>query len=125
VGFLCSNPDCQAPTSGPQITNSKSVNVGVAAHITAAAQGGPRYDSTLTPEERAAITNGIWLCQNCAKLIDNDAIRYSADLLRQWKSTAEQEALNLVGKSVPQPDKMTEIIDKWVSSRSPHFWGFV
>ena len=72
VSFLCSNPDCRAPTSGPQVTNSKSMNVGVAAHITAAAQGGPRYEPSLSPDERASATNGIWLCQNCAKMVDND-----------------------------------------------------
>jgi len=37
VGSLCSNPDCQASTSGPQISNEKYMNVGIAAHITAAA----------------------------------------------------------------------------------------
>ncbi len=44
VNFCCSKPDCRAPTSGPQADASKAVNVGVAAHITAAAPGGPRYD---------------------------------------------------------------------------------
>ncbi len=41
VGFRCSNPGCRKPTSGPQEDPSKSVNVGVAAHITAAASDGP------------------------------------------------------------------------------------
>lgn len=116
VGSLCSNPDCRASTSGPQIANSKSMNVGVAAHITAAAQSGPRYDPSLSADERADITNGIWLCQNCAKLVDNDLIRYSADVLRQWKFNAEQEALNRLGKTAPNSEKEIEIIDKWVST---------
>src|SRR6266404_6234115 len=72
VGNLCSNPECRALTSGPQDDPSKAVNVGVAAHITAASPGGPRYDSSLLPEERSGHKNGIWLCQNCAKHIDND-----------------------------------------------------
>jgi hypothetical protein len=33
---------------------------------------GPRYDPVLTVEQRCSVANGIWLCQNCAKLIDND-----------------------------------------------------
>src|SRR5450759_1312560 len=37
VGLICSNPDCRAATSDPQIDPSSSVNVGVAAHITGAA----------------------------------------------------------------------------------------
>ena len=72
VGNQCSNPDCRALTSGPQIDPTKALNVGVAAHITAAAPGGPRYDPSLTPEERRHPDNAIWLCQNCAKLVDND-----------------------------------------------------
>lgn len=69
VGSLCSNSECKASTGGSQIADSKSLNVGVAAHITGAAPNGPRYDPSLSSAERAAITNGIWLCQNCAKLV--------------------------------------------------------
>ena len=116
VGFLCSNPECKSPTSGPQIADSKSLNVGVAAHITAAAPKGPRYDPSLSSDERAGITNGIWLCQNCAKLVDNDPIRFYADRLRQWKLLAEQEALESIGKAKSKTDGPIGIIDKWVST---------
>jgi len=75
VGFRCSNPGCRKPTSGPQEDPAKSVNVGVAAHITAAASDGPRYDPALSSDERKSPPNGIWLCQSCAKLVDNDEIR--------------------------------------------------
>src|SRR5690242_10450826 len=44
VNAKCSNPDCGAATSGPQLDPCKALNVGVAAHIAAAAPGGPRYD---------------------------------------------------------------------------------
>ena len=92
VGFRCSNPGCRQPTSGPQADPSGSVNIGVAAHITAASPGGPRYDPTLTPEERAAPENGIWLCQNHGKLVDNDEQGFTVDTLRDWKSRAEAAA---------------------------------
>ena len=81
VGHQCSNPNCRVPTSGPGADEQKALNIGVAAHIVAAAQGGPRYDATLTPEQRAGIINGIWLCQNCAHEIDADEKRYSVALL--------------------------------------------
>lgn len=68
-------------------------------HITAASPGGPRYDSRLSPGERSEHENGIWLCQNCAKLIDNDAVRFTVDVLRKWKSGAEAEAKDRVGKT--------------------------
>jgi hypothetical protein len=66
------------------------VNIGVAAHITAASPGGPRYDDSITPEQRSSITNALWLCQNCAALIDRDTGRFTAAKLREWKERAEQ-----------------------------------
>jgi len=92
VGMRCSNPNCRQPTSGPQQDPAKSVNVGVAAHVTAASKGGPRYDSLLSKEDRRSIENAIWLCQVCAKLIDNDPLVYTSDLLRQWKRLSEEAA---------------------------------
>ena len=93
VGIRCSNPGCRQPTSGPRLDSAKVVNIGVAAHITAAAIGGPRYEATLSSDSRRSIENGIWLCQNCAKLVDNDADRFTVQLLREWKVKSEAEAL--------------------------------
>ncbi|HLJ45476.1 MAG TPA: hypothetical protein VKU01_05690 [Bryobacteraceae bacterium] len=92
VGLRCSNPNCRRSTSGPQAHPRKTLNIGVAAHITAAAPGGERYDKNMSREQRCSIENTIWLCQTCAKLIDNDAARYTADLLRQWRRLSEQAA---------------------------------
>ena len=60
VGHRCSMPGCGATTSGPRIDSSKSLNLGVAAHITAAALGGPRYDPLLTPKE-GSVKNGRYI----------------------------------------------------------------
>lgn len=92
VGMRCSNLGCKLPTSGPQDEQTKTVNIGVAAHITAASPGGPRYNSELTSDKRRSIKNGIWLCQTCAKLVDNDPIRYTENLLLDWKRSAENSA---------------------------------
>lgn len=92
VGFCCSNPECQRATSGPQVDPEKAINLGVAAHIAAAAPGGPRYDAGLSPEQRCDSSNGIWLCQTCAKLIDNDPIRFSRLVVDGWKRAAERTA---------------------------------
>ncbi len=94
VGLRCSNPDCRQLTSGPQVDPSGSINVGVAAHITAASPGGPRYDETMSSGTRAGADNGIWLCQKCAKLVDSDSERYSVTGLKEWKASAEAEALH-------------------------------
>ena len=99
VNNRCSNPSCRAATSGPQVNPAKALNIGVAAHITAASSGGPRYDSSLTPQERRHASNAIWLCQNCAKLVDNDEARFSGSELRRWKANAEAKAFVHIGKT--------------------------
>ncbi len=53
VGGFCSNPLCRVPTIGPHTEQDKRTSIGIAAHITAAAPGGPRYNALLTPEQRA------------------------------------------------------------------------
>lgn len=114
VGSRCSNPNCRKLTSGPQTDPAKALNIGVAAHITAASRGGPRYDGVLTPEERKSIDNGIWLCQNCAKLVDNDEQRYTTDLLIEWKRLSEQAALleveNLAPSLTATQDEDSELL---------------
>ncbi len=101
VNFLCSNPDCPLGTVGPHTDDAKAVNRGVAAHITAAAPGGKRFDASLTAEERSGPANGIWLCQNCAKLIDTDERRFTVALLRDWKATAEAAVLRSLQSNSP------------------------
>ena len=71
----------------------------MAAHITAASPEGPRYDPHLTDEQRRGIDNGIWTCQNCGKLVDNDHTRYTVEQLRRMKADAELEAQKRVGKT--------------------------
>jgi hypothetical protein len=103
AGFRCSRPECRAPTSGPSDTRRTGASsVGVAAHITAAAPGGPRYDPSMTPHERQSASNGVWLCQNHAKMIDDDARRFNVSLLQVWRSAAEHAASDEQGR--PHPD---------------------
>src|ERR1700733_2771790 len=131
VGNLCSRPECHALTSGPQSDPAKALNLGVAAHITAASPGGPRYDAFLSQDDRCSATNGIWLCQNCAKLIDNDSERFPVELLRQWKDQAEAHALEHVGKtlrvqpaaSAHWPDVLLQ--SNWTSMLPPASQGSV
>ncbi|WP_147402484.1 hypothetical protein [Aeromonas veronii] len=108
VGSRCSNPDCRCLTSGPNNNPEKATSIGVAAHITAAAENGPRYDEDLTQEERRSIFNGIWLCQNHAKLIDTDPKIYTVNLLQRWKAHSEElSRLELEGREL-QPEQQYE-----------------
>jgi hypothetical protein len=92
AGYRCSRLECGKPTSGPNSDPEKAVDLGVAAHIHAASRGGPRYDPSQTEKERKNIENAIWLCQSCSVLVDRDPLRYTADMLRAWKTEAESRA---------------------------------
>jgi hypothetical protein len=107
VGFRCSNPACRKPTSGPQEDPAKSINIGVAAHITAASPDGPRYNPASTSDERGSASNGAWLCQTCAKLVDNDANRYTTEVLLHWKAVSESAALrSLENRTGPEDEEL-------------------
>src|SRR3954447_21951081 len=92
VGNCCSLPTCRATTSGPQLDPDGAVNVGRAAHITAASNKGPRYDKALTSAQRKHASNGIWVCAICADIIDKDLTRFTVEELRVFKIEAEREA---------------------------------
>ncbi len=104
VGYLCSH--CRQPTVGANEVPNKATSIGIAAHITAAAPAGPRFNPDLIPEERRDIGNGIWLCGNCSILIDKDPVKYTVDILYEWKLKAEEESrqkLNGIFKSASMP----------------------
>jgi hypothetical protein len=46
----------------------------------------------MTPDERRSLANGVWLCQRCAKLVDDDPQQYPVKVLRQWRWDAEERA---------------------------------
>lgn len=106
VGYRCSNPNCRAYTVGPNEKEDKSTSVGEAAHICAAAVGGPRYEESMTSVQRSDISNGLWLCSNCSDLIDKDYGNYSVPLLKKWKAEAELEMYqNIKGGKHPVAEK--------------------
>lgn len=42
----------------------------------------------------------MWLCQNCAKLVDNDESLFPAKVLSAWKALREHTALNSIVQAV-------------------------
>lgn len=91
AGHRCSNPDCQRPTIGPDGEDG-AASIGVASHISAASANGPRFNDRLSTEERSDSSNGVWLCQNCARLIDTDVATHPLELLTEWKAVREAAA---------------------------------
>ena len=91
---------CRASTWGPSDSRFKSTNVGQAAHITAAAPGGPRYDHNITPQIRSSALNGMWLCGNCHHIIDKNVDDYPVDKLKGIKKKAEADAKAMLGVAI-------------------------
>ena len=105
VGNRCSNPACRVLTTGPSMDAPEKVNIiGIAAHICAASEGGPRYNGDMTPRERKGMDNGLWLCANCSIDIDKDETRYPPDVLRGWKLEAERLSREELGQRLPGKD---------------------
>jgi len=92
AAYYCSNPKCNKLCIGPAEKNIEDVNYyGKIAHITAASEGGPRYDKNLNSLERKSANNAIFLCSNCADMIDkNEGIDYPKEKLHKWKTSHEE-----------------------------------
>ncbi|SHI44762.1 HNH endonuclease [Aquimarina spongiae] len=99
AAYLCSNPDCRTQTVGPNEDPNKSTVIGEAAHIFGARPGSKRYVSSMTDFARSNITNGIWLCRNCHKMIDTDYQRFSSDILFIWREKHENFVSSELGNT--------------------------
>lgn len=92
AGWLCSFPTCRTPTVGATSDGQGVIDIGTAAHICAAAPGGPRYDEKQTPEDRSSAKNGIWMCRDHGKAIDSTDSEFTVEQLLEWKKQAEDES---------------------------------
>jgi hypothetical protein len=90
VAWCCSM--CYRSTVGPGDTETDIARIGDAAHIRAGSPGGPRDDPSLTPEERRASANAIWLCPSCHRLIDRRVETYTSERLTAIKAEAVHRA---------------------------------
>ena len=103
AGHECSFPTCQRRTIGPGAGSQEVSGSGIAAHIYAASPNGPRGQSGLSVKELAGLENGIWLCSDHAKLVDNNRGRgYSPETLLSFKALQEgRVALEVQGLYSP------------------------
>ncbi|NVK53356.1 MAG: hypothetical protein HWD85_10520 [Flavobacteriaceae bacterium] len=93
----CSNPDCRVSTIGPNSESDKSTSIGEAAHIYGARPNSKRFLKRMTDSSRAEITNSIWLCRNCHKLIDTDENKYPSEILFKWRDIHEEYITSKLG----------------------------
>lgn len=92
AGWLCSDPSCRRPTIGSTSDGDGEINLGTAAHICAAAPGGPRYDPSQTPAQRSSADNGIWMCKLHGTAVDAKDSKFTVELLREWKAQAQKDS---------------------------------
>lgn len=80
---------------------SANVNYGEAAHIKAVSNAWPRFDANQTDEECRDASNGLWLCRNCHKKVDNknSVNLYTTDYLYLIKEQAR--AVTMVQNNQP------------------------
>lgn len=97
----CSNPMCRRLTSGSTSDGVGEIDIGEAAHICAAARGGPRYDKNMTPAERRDAENGIWLCEAHARAVNSKNSKFTVEELRQWKQLTNLNSWRSVMHNVP------------------------
>lgn len=125
AGFLCSI--CNCFTIGPSMESiTSTTNIGVAAHITAAASGGPRYEPSIRSEERVSISNGIWLCQNHAAIIDRDTVKWTKEELLRVKEAHEKKIKKEIGiPNVVSNDGIDEINKISKSITTPREYAYL
>ncbi|WP_437304799.1 hypothetical protein [Sorangium sp. So ce388] len=90
AGHQCSFPTCDRRTIGPGAEDDEVSLSGVAAHIYSASPGGARGQSSLSDEELASPQNGIWLCADHSRLVDNNhGRRFPPETLLSYKHLQE------------------------------------
>jgi hypothetical protein len=109
AGHQCSV--CHKATSGPSTDSRRAGKDGIAAHITATSPKGPRFDPTLSPEERRSEENGIWVCTRHDREIDTDSPGYSIKTLKGLKGLREERAAKELGQPLSTEDQSACVIE--------------
>lgn len=132
AGYRCVRPGCRKVTHTYNYGTGKFDSIGVIAHDSAAAPGGPRYDANLTYAQRTDFSNGANLCANCARLVDCDPERFPIGKISGWQMMAIQSTHQVMHLSNHQMNtdmlvacergqKFARLSDKIQLSRSVDF----
>mgnify|MGYP005990467547 CR=1 FL=1 len=89
-GNKCAYPNCGVElTIDPKSAGDRPKATGKVAHIAGASPNGPRYDVSMTREQRGSADNLIYLCGPHHDAIDAQLEYHTRDLLIQAKETHE------------------------------------
>ena len=87
--FLKSGNLCAFPGCSRLMMNSEGVFIGNVCHIEAAEEGGERFNSAMTNEERRAFSNLMLMCYEHHQ-VTNDVAKYSVAALQKMKAEHER-----------------------------------
>lgn len=106
-GNLCAFPNCTA-----LMMNEKGVFIGQLCHIEAAEPGGPRFNTSMTNEQRRGVSNLMLMCYEHHQ-VTNDEDEYPVAKLKKTKRDHEQR--------FARPDRaILEHLTDWTLADQPN-----
>ena len=84
-GGYCAIPECRRKLLVDETGNDDESIIAQMAHISGKKPGAPRYDKSMTDEDRNSHTNLILVCNNCHKVIDDQPNTYTVEKLHEIK----------------------------------------
>jgi hypothetical protein len=107
------------------LTDDPSV-VGEEAHIVSKKEDGPRFDDPLPMNRRDLFENLVILCNTCHKIVDDQFLHYTVELLRKLKQDHESWVLETlgVGDERKRCDDLTyaDYVDSWAAQADLANW---
>ncbi len=118
-GGICAFPGCNTRLVDPD----SGALLGEMCHIHAASLGGPRYDPSLSDDDRNKDSNLIILCPTHHSLIDQDEETYTSAKLKSIKNTHEETVIAILSASNTSTIKETQTSDlaRQIDSESVDF----
>lgn len=107
------------------LTDDASV-VGEEAHIVSKKTDGPRHEDPLAMDRRDLAENLLILCNACHKIVDDQFVHYTVELLRKMKADHEAWVLETLGQGDPakkQDDMIyAALVDEWAKQMEVDDW---
>lgn len=116
AGATCYFPGCDVPVI--KFVNDEPVINTEIAHIYGANDNSPRYDDSMTDDQRRAFENLILLCTPHHKWVDRlHPEDYPVEVLKEWKRERESTAgIDNIALSSLTEDHLIELIERAVRS---------
>lgn len=115
-GTTCYFPEC--PTPVITFVGDEPVSNVEIAHIRGANPGSPRYDPTMTDDDRRSFANLVLLCKPHHEIVDKrHPDRYPPDMLSEWKAQRETAAgIDGVSLAGVTEDRLVDLIERAVAA---------